>query len=122
MQCGPPAERHAKILVEGIARARVTRYATSSGTLRATITPEPFIDRPESNDPSALGRRVLSLFEEYVSLHRRMPAEVVTLGSGDRVEERRRAPCPPISRFDMTSGRRCSRHRRSMPCSRSSRS
>jgi len=28
-----------KILVEGIARARVTRYATSGGTLRATIAP-----------------------------------------------------------------------------------
>jgi ATP-dependent Lon protease len=77
-----------KILVEGIARARVTRYATSSGTLRATITPEPFIDRPESDDPSALGRRVLSLFEEYVSLHRRMPAEVVTLVQATASEER----------------------------------
>jgi len=77
-----------KILVEGIARARVTRYATASGTLRATITPEPFVDQPESDDPSALGRRVLSLFEEYVSLHRRIPAEVVTLVQATASEER----------------------------------
>ena len=77
-----------KILVEGIARARVTRYATSSGTLRATITPEPFVDHPDSDDPSALGRRVLSLFEEYVSLHRRIPAEVVTLVQATASEER----------------------------------
>src|SRR5574338_1269836 len=68
-----------KILVEGIARARVTRYATASGTLRATIAAEPFADDSEPGDQSALGRRVLSLFEEYVSLHRRIPAEVVTL-------------------------------------------
>src|SRR5688500_3399537 len=68
-----------KILVEGIARARVTRYATSSSTLRATIAAEPFTDPDTPADESALGRRVLSLFEEYVSLHRRIPAEVVTL-------------------------------------------
>jgi ATP-dependent Lon protease len=77
-----------KILVEGIARARVTRYATSSGTLRATITPEPFLDDAASDDPSALGRRVLSLFEEYVSLHRRIPPEVVTLVQATASEER----------------------------------
>src|SRR5688572_20357033 len=33
-----------KILVEGIARARVTRYATASGLLRATISAEPFTE------------------------------------------------------------------------------
>ena len=77
-----------KILVEGIARARVTRYATASGTLRATISPEPFLDDVEPADQSALGRRVLSLFEEYVSLHRRMPAEVVTLVQATASEER----------------------------------
>jgi ATP-dependent Lon protease len=77
-----------KILVEGIARARVTRYATSGGMLRATIAPEPFVDPGEPGDHSALGRRVLSLFEEYVSLHRRIPAEVVTLVQATASEER----------------------------------
>jgi len=77
-----------KILVEGIARARVTRYATSAGTLRATIAPEPLVDETEPADQSALGRRVLSLFEEYVSLHRRIPAEVVTLVQATASEER----------------------------------
>src|SRR3954469_14897844 len=51
-----------KILVEGIARARVTRYSTSAGALRATIAPEPIVDEAEPADQSALGRRVLSLF------------------------------------------------------------
>ena len=77
-----------KILVEGIARARVTRYATSAGALRATIAPEPFVDETGAADQSALGRRVLSLFEEYVSLHRRIPAEVVTLVQATASEER----------------------------------
>jgi ATP-dependent Lon protease len=77
-----------KILVEGIARARVTRYATSSGTLRASIAAEPFVDPSEPGDQSALGRRVLSLFEDYVSLHRRIPAEVVTLVQATASEER----------------------------------
>jgi ATP-dependent Lon protease len=77
-----------KILVEGIARARVTRYATTGSTLRATIAPEPLVDEAEPADQSALGRRVLSLFEEYVSLHRRIPAEVVTLVQATASEER----------------------------------
>ena len=77
-----------KILVEGIARARVTRYATTGVTLRATIAAEPFGDNAGSDDPSALGRRVLSLFEEYVGLHRRIPAEVVTLVQATASEER----------------------------------
>ena len=77
-----------KILVEGIARARVTRYATGAGTLRASIAAEPFADPSEPGDQSALGRRVQSLFEEYVSLHRRIPAEVVTLVQATASEER----------------------------------
>ena len=77
-----------KILVEGIARARVTRYATSSGTLRATVAAEPFTEPDAEPDPSALGRRVLSQFEEYVSLHRRIPPEVVTLVQATASEER----------------------------------
>jgi len=77
-----------KILVEGIARARVTRYATTGGALRATIAAEPFTNPESETDESALGRRVLSLFEEYVSLHRRIPAEVVTLVQATASEER----------------------------------
>src|SRR4029078_2460888 len=77
-----------KILVEGIARARGTRYATSAARLAAPIAPEPFVDETEPTDQSALGRRVLSLFEEYVSLHRRMPAAVVTLVQAAASEER----------------------------------
>jgi ATP-dependent Lon protease len=66
-----------RVLVEGVARARVTRYVPGTDCLRAIVEPMP---------PSALGpddevllRRTLSLFEEYVALHRRLPGELVTL-------------------------------------------
>jgi ATP-dependent Lon protease len=73
----------AKILVEGLARVRVTRYVPTGEHLRAQViaieeeTPPDEIDEVE-----ALARRVVSLFEEYVSLHRRIPPEVVTLVQG----------------------------------------
>jgi ATP-dependent Lon protease len=69
---------HARILVEGIARARVTRYTPHATLLRATLVQDPSDDAlPLELQP--LARRVMSLFEEYVGLHRRIPAEVISL-------------------------------------------
>jgi len=72
-----------KVLLEGLARARVTRYATGGGVVRATVAPLPFTgpdaspgDEPEGATRAA-PRRALALFEEYVALHRRLPDEVV---------------------------------------------
>ena len=73
----------AKILVEGLARVRIARYVSTGDHLRAQVTP--VIDEPtpeESDQVEALARRVVPLFEEYVSLHRRIPPEVVTLVQG----------------------------------------
>ena len=70
-----------RVLVEGIARARITRYIPSGNMLRAAVTPAPF-DGPEPKDAAeteALSRRVLNSFEEYVGLHRRIPPEVVSI-------------------------------------------
>jgi ATP-dependent Lon protease len=67
-----------KVLVEGVARARVTRFTPGGDCLRAIVEPMP----PaviEDADAEAHLRRALSLFEEYVSLHRRLPAELVTI-------------------------------------------
>jgi len=69
----------AKILVEGLARARVTRYVPSTGHLRAMLASESAATTDDPSTLQALARRVLSLFEEYVGLHRRIPAEVVAL-------------------------------------------
>src|SRR6476619_4048331 len=66
-----------RVLVEGIARARVTRYVPGTDCLRAIVEPLP---APVLGDEDeVLLRRTLTLFEEYVSLHRRLPAELVTI-------------------------------------------
>ena len=71
-----------KALLEGVARARVTRYAPVDTHLRATLSPFPLDDSGSGTDARALARRVVSLFEEYVSLHRRLPAEASALVEG----------------------------------------
>ena len=69
-----------RVLVEGIARARVTRYIPAGNVLRAAASPLPF-EGAGTQDPEteALSRRVLNSFEEYVGLHRRIPPEIVTI-------------------------------------------
>ena len=70
-----------RVLVEGIARARVTRYIPSGNVLRAAVSPFPFAgpSTEEAAETEALSRRVMNSFEEYVSLHRRIPAEIVSI-------------------------------------------
>jgi ATP-dependent Lon protease len=69
-----------RVLVEGIARARVTRYIPAGNVLRAAASPFPF-DGGGAQDPEteAISRRVMNAFEEYVGLHRRIPPEIVTI-------------------------------------------
>jgi ATP-dependent Lon protease len=77
-----------RILIEGLTRARVTRYVPATNYLRATLADTP---APSDEDPAALNvsaRRVLTLFEEYVTLHRRIPNEVVALVQGAESAER----------------------------------
>ncbi len=75
----------AKVLVEGIARARVTRYMPTARLLRAIVAPAPLIGvTPEAESRQAMGR-----FEEYVSLHCRIPDEVVALVQAIDSDERR---------------------------------
>jgi ATP-dependent Lon protease len=69
----------ARILVEGVSRARVTRYIPASGHLRAALAEDPETSADDSADLNVLARRVVALFEEYIALHRRIPNEVVAL-------------------------------------------
>ncbi len=69
----------ARILVEGVSRARVTRYIPASGHLRAALAEEPETSADDAADLNVLARRVVALFEEYIALHRRIPNEVVAL-------------------------------------------
>ncbi len=71
-----------RVLVEGVTRARVTRYVPGGDTLRAVVEPMPALTLDDDSQTEALLRRVISLFEEYVSVHRRLPAELVSLIQG----------------------------------------
>src|SRR3954449_10729997 len=52
-----------RVLVEGVARARVTRYVPGSDCLRAIVEPMPAAVLRDEDE--VLLRRTLSLFEEY---------------------------------------------------------
>src|ERR1043166_4112177 len=82
VQIGRQPNGTARVLVEGLARARVTRYVPASGHLRASLTDDRSADVADEQTVQAVARRVVSLFEEYVGLHRRIPTEVVALVQG----------------------------------------
>ncbi|HZI99629.1 MAG TPA: endopeptidase La [Gemmatimonadaceae bacterium] len=77
-----------RVLVEGFARARVTRYISGGPFMRAVAEPMEWIDPVSETETRALANRVVSLFEEYVALHRRIPSEVVGLIQSTESEER----------------------------------
>jgi ATP-dependent Lon protease len=77
-----------RVLVEGFARARVTRYVAGGPYMRAVISPMEWADGLPTSEVRALANRVVSLFEEYVALHRRIPSEVVGLIQSTESEER----------------------------------
>jgi ATP-dependent Lon protease len=77
-----------RVLVEGFARARVTRYVSGGTHMRAVAAPMEWIDPAPEPEVRALANRVVSLFEEYVGLHRRIPPEVVGLIQSTESEER----------------------------------
>jgi ATP-dependent Lon protease len=73
---------NARVLLEGTERVRVTRYAAQGDALQGTVTPLPFGALPEGADGQLAARRAVAGFEEYVSLHRRLPAEILQLVQG----------------------------------------
>jgi ATP-dependent Lon protease len=77
-----------RVLVEGFARARVTRYVSGGPFMRAVAEPLEWNEPAPETETRALANRVVSLFEEYVALHRRIPPEVVGLIQSTESEER----------------------------------
>ena len=71
-----------RVLVEGLTRARVTRYAPTGDALRAMVTDAPVTATPDDSEEQARARQVITLFEEYVGMHRRIPNEVASLVQG----------------------------------------
>ncbi|MBW7934909.1 MAG: endopeptidase La [Gemmatimonadaceae bacterium] len=68
----------ARVLVEGLARAQVVRFAGSGKGLRATVAPHPFAVVP-GDGVADEARKALALFEEYVTQQRRLPPEVAAM-------------------------------------------
>jgi ATP-dependent Lon protease len=89
LQVGRLGNGTAKVLVEGVGRVRVTRYVPTSRLLRAVVTPDPFVTENAAQPSAAERRQTLNRFEEYVSLNRRIPDEVVGLVQSIESDERR---------------------------------
>ncbi len=69
-----------KILVEGVFRARIKEYVKSDDVFEVTVEEVP--DSPvKSVKVQALMRNVISLFERYVKLNKKIPVEVVVVAS-----------------------------------------
>ncbi len=71
-----------KVLVEGIARAHVSRVDSSGPFLTANARP---IDNPSPRDPreaEAAAKSLITAFEQYVKLNRKVPPELLTTLSG----------------------------------------
>ena len=70
-----------RILVEGVRRVRVSRFVAGGDLLKASVEAFDLIE--DSDDPAAeveaRSRRLAALFEEYVALSRKLPAELVPL-------------------------------------------
>src|SRR5688572_25966274 len=81
-QLSPLGNGASRVLLEGLERVRITRYVAGSTHLSAAVAPAGVADPPDTPEIQALARTILAAFEEYVSLQRRIPAEVVTMVQG----------------------------------------
>jgi len=77
----------ARVLVEGLARAEVVKFVAGAKLLRASVRAHPYTSAP-GDGAEGEARKALALFEEYVTQHRRIPAEVTALVQGASSLER----------------------------------
>ena len=86
-QLTPLGNGSTRVLLEGLYRARVTRYVPQSAHISAVVTAPVAPVSDDSAEMLALARSVVASFEEHVALQRRIPPEVVTvIQSADGVE------------------------------------
>ncbi|MGH7117745.1 MAG: endopeptidase La [Acetobacteraceae bacterium] len=73
-----------KVLVEGNRRARITRFTDTQAYFEAVA--EPLTDEPgEAKDQETLARTVVSQFEQYIKLNKKIAPEVLV--SLDQIED-----------------------------------
>ena len=78
-QITPLGNGSTRVLLEGLHRGKVTRYVSQSSHLGAVIGDADAAIAADSPELQALARNVITTFEEYVALQRRIPSEVVAL-------------------------------------------
>lgn len=66
-----------KVLIEGLERVRVDKFLENDSFLEANATILPEVDNKPDVELEALVRAVLSQFEEYVKLSKKIPPEVL---------------------------------------------
>jgi ATP-dependent Lon protease len=71
-----------KVLVEGVSRARVRDLCEQDGTLGALAEPVESTYSRESREVEVVARSLMSLFEQFVKLNRKVPPELLTTLAG----------------------------------------
>ena len=72
-----------KVLVEGSQRVSIHRFTETQACFIAEVSPlESVLDESESQEIQALVRSLLSTFDQYVKLNKKIPGEVLTSVSG----------------------------------------
>ena len=71
-----------KVLVEGVARARVDNVREDDGSLSGRGVVVESVDSRESREVEAVARSLMSLFEQYVKTNRKLPPELLQTLSG----------------------------------------
>ncbi len=71
-----------KVLVEGVARARVDKVVSRNGSLTGTGVVIDSTDSRETREVEAVARSLMSLFEHYVKTNRKLPPELLQTLSG----------------------------------------
>ena len=71
-----------KVLVEGVARARVERFVEAESETRADIEVMPVVAPSDQREADAAARSLIALFEQYVKLNRKVPPELLTTLAG----------------------------------------
>ena len=77
-----------KVLVEGVTRARVEHVHAHDGALFADAQDVPVPISREPREVQAIGRTLLSLFEQYIKTNRKLPPELLQTLAGIEEPER----------------------------------
>jgi ATP-dependent Lon protease len=71
-----------KVLVEGVDRARIDELSADGGYYTARVTVEADVEQYDEREMDVLTRSVISQFEQYVKLNKKVPPEMLTALAG----------------------------------------